>query len=146
MAGTITLDIAAFRAMFPAYADETAYPDTLLDVQWGLAVCYVSDNNHGRLSEACRTRALYLMLAHLLDLGDRVNSGAPSGQVVGASEDGVSVSLTPPPNESQFSWWLNVTPYGQQLNSLLDVNSVGGFYAGGRPERRGFRRIGGGFG
>jgi hypothetical protein len=85
------------------------------------------------------------MTAHLIYLEDAMNSGAPAGQVQSASEDGVSVSLTPPPNRSEFQWWLNQSPYGQKLVVLLSTSLVGGLYVGGSTERRGFRKHGGGF-
>lgn len=142
---TISLDIALFRERFPEFSNETTYPDSLLNVQYTMGTCYISDNDCGRLSGDCRELALQLMLAHLISLNDRISSGAPSGQIVSASEDGVSVSLTPPPDTDQFSWWLNITPYGQNLNTILSSFSVGGFYLGGAPERSGFRKIGGVF-
>lgn len=139
----ITLNIADFRVVFDKFSDEATYPDTLLNAQYTMGTCYVSNNDDGFLSVECRELALQLMLAHLLFIRDLINSGAPSGQVVSAGEDGVSVSLTPPPNESQFSWWLNISPYGQQLNTMLEINTVGGAYLGGSSERQGFRKIGG---
>ncbi len=139
---TIELDIAAFRTAIDAFADTTQYPDALITSEWAKATCYISDSTFGRLSVACRTLAIQLMTAHILNLRDLVNSGAPSGQITGASEDGVSISLTPPTSRNQWQYWFNITPYGQQILPLLSKAYVGGAYVGGSPERQAFRKIG----
>ena len=140
----IPLNIESFRLTFDAFRNAETHPDARLNAQYVMATCYVSnDANAGFLSTECRELALQLMLAHLLYLGDLIASGGNTGQIVGASEDGVSVSLTPPPNEGQFAWWLNTSPYGQQLNTMLENNTIGGVYLGSLPEQQGFRKIGG---
>jgi hypothetical protein len=55
-----------------------------------------------------------------------------------ANIDKVNVSLTPPPLKNQWQWWLSISPWGQQLWALLQVNSVGGHYIGGSPVLSGF--------
>mgnify|MGYP003647581087 CR=1 FL=1 len=139
---TIALDIAAFRLAFDSFASETTYPDAAITKFWAMATCYVSDTDTGRLRGACRVLAIQAMTAHLIDINDKLTTGAATGQVVAASEDGVSVSLTPPTNRNQWQWWLSITPYGAQLSALLSKASVGGMYIGGSPERRGFRKYG----
>lgn len=139
---TITLDIAAFRTRFDAFASETDFPDILIQDQWAMSTCYVSDQSYGRLSGACRELAIQYMTAHLLHLRDLNNSGAPVGQITGASEDGVSVTLTPPTSRNQWQYWLNISPYGQSLLALLSQKGVGGLYIGGSRERQGFRKFG----
>ena len=142
---TIELNISNFRSAFKAYESEANYPDAILELRYAQGACYISDNDIGKLSSKCRELALQLMLAHLLNINDKIESGAATGQIVSASEDGVSVSLTPPPNESQFDWWLNTTPYGSQISTMLSLNTVGGLYLGGSFERSGFRKSGGRF-
>lgn len=141
---TITLDIPAFRINFPLYADETKYPDTLLLAQYEVGKCYIADNDC-TMAEACRTYALQLMLAHLLFVRDLVMSGNNVGVITSASEGDVSVSLAQPNVEDEWHNWFNSSPFGKELVALLSAQSVGGFYVGGMPERRGFRKIGGGF-
>lgn len=146
---TITLDPAAFRALFPQFADPAKYPDAALSIQFDMATSYVSADTYGDMTAAARTNALYLMTAHLLALGAIIAQNNYSGQVgvvQAATIDGVSVTLQPPPQRGQWRWWLNTTPYGAQLVALLDAQSVGGFFVGGLPERAAFRRVGGGFG
>lgn len=142
---TLTFDIPLFRQQFPQFASETTYPDALLQMYWDMAVCYISDQDYGFLSGSCRQLAINLMVAHLTVLSQL----DAEGDIVGgsleqsATVDKVSVSLTPPPNKSQYSWWLSQTPYGQQLQALLSSKIAGGFYAGGLPERSAFRKVGG---
>ena len=143
---TITLDPAAFRALFPQFADPVKWPDAALSIQFGAATGYVSADTYGDMPVAARTNALYLMTAHLLALGVIIAQNNYSGQVgvvQGAVVDHVQITLTPPPVKSQWQWWLNTTPYGAQLLGLLDAQAAGGFYVGGLPERAAFRKVGG---
>ena len=143
---TITLDPAAFRALFPQFADATKWPDAALSIQFGAATGYVSADTYGDMPVAARTNALYLMTAHLLALGVIIAQNNYSGQVgvvQGAVVDHVQITLTPPPVKSQWQWWLNTTPYGAQLLGLLDAQAAGGFFVGGLPERAAFRKVGG---
>lgn len=145
---TITLDPAAFRALFPQFADPAKYPDAALSIQFGMATGYVSADTYGDMSLAIRTKSLYLMTAHLLALGVIIAQNNYTGQVgivQGAVVDRVQITLTPPPVKSEWQWWLNTTPYGAQLVALLEAQSAGGFYVGGLPERAAFRKVGGVF-
>lgn len=143
---TITLDPAAFRALFPQFADPAKYPDAALSIQYGMATSYVSADTYGDMPLAARTNALYLMTAHLLALGVIIAQNNYTGQVgivQGAVVDHVQITLTPPPVKSEWQWWLNTTPYGAQLLGLLQAQAAGGFYVGGLPERAAFRKVGG---
>lgn len=141
---SIPLNITEFRVNFPVYADETAYPDSLLNAQYEIGKCFIDDNDC-TMPEACREYALQLMLCHLLNLRDRVNGGAATGVVTSATEGAVSVSLAEPPSSDTWTYWLNTSPYGMELLSMLSAQAVGGFYVGGSPERKGYRKINGGF-
>lgn len=143
---TITLDPAAFRALFPQFADPAKWPDAALSIQFGAATGYVSADTYGDMPVAARTNALYLMTAHLLALGVIIAQNNYSGQVgvvQGAVVDHVQITLTPPPVKSQWQWWLNTTPYGAQLLGLLDAQAAGGVFVGGLPERAAFRKVAG---
>ena len=140
----INLDIAAFRVNFDLYADETKYPDALLLAQYEIGKCYVADNDC-TMPEACREYALQSMLAHLLYIRDQVNSGVHVGMITSGTEDNVSVSLAQPAANDSWSFWFNASPFGRELMALLSVQSVGGFYVGGSPERKAFRKAGGRF-
>lgn len=145
---TITLNISTFRALYPQFASGTAFPDAALLAQFDLATGYVSPEVSGDLSEAVRTQALNLMTAHLLALGVIIAQNGYQGQVgvvQSATIDGVAVTLQPPPVRGQWRWWLNATPYGAQLVALLEMQSAGGFFVGGMPERSAFRKVAGVF-
>lgn len=142
----IALDLVAFRAAFPQFASAITFPDALIQLQYGMATGYVSADTYGDLTAEVRTSALYLMTAHLLALGVLIAAGGYTGRpgiLTSASIGDVNVSLQPPPQRTQWDYWLNLTPYGGQLVALLDAQSVGGFYVGGLPERAAFRKIGG---
>ena len=145
---TITLDPAAFRALFPQFADATKWPDAALSIQFGAATGYVSADTYGDMPVAARTNALYLMTAHLLALGVIIAPGNYTGQpgiVINSRVGDVQVQMQPPPERGQWRYWLNLTPYGAQLVALLEAQSVGGFYVGGLPERAAFRKVAGVF-
>lgn len=146
----IVFDVAAFRASFPAFANETTYPDVMLEGYFVDATAFISDQVLPRccgpsMSEALRTRMLYLMTAHLAALGTMIAAGQTPGQVNSSTVDKVSVSLTMPPNPNQWQWWLGLSPYGAQLLALMQAKAAGGFYVGGLPEKAAFRRVGGVF-
>lgn len=141
---SIPLNIADFRVNFPAYSDETKYPDSVLNAKYAIGKCYIADNDC-TLPEECREYALQLMLAHLLYIQDDIASGNTSRVITSATEGSVSVSLAEPPSPDNWYYWLNTSPYGPQLIAMLEAASVGGFCVGGMPERKGFRKIGGGY-
>jgi len=147
---TITLNIADFRAQTPQFADTTKYPDSTLQLQFDIATSYVTADTYGDMSEAVRTHAIYLTMAHLLALGviiaqNVAGGGGQVGIVQSATIGSVSVTMQPPPIRGQWRWWLNTTPYGAQLVALLEMQSAGGFFVGGLPERAAFRKVGGVF-
>lgn len=130
----MAFDLQTFRDLYPQFA---SVPDATVLAQADQAECYLGET----CSDAC---AMYLMVAHLLQLSANTSQGQPSGQVTSASIDKVSVTVAqaPGPNNS-YTYWLNSTPYGQQLAALLARCAVGGTYVGGLPERAAFRSVGG---
>lgn len=145
----ITLNLTDFRAQFPQFADPVKYPDATLQVQFELACSYVTNDTYGDMSVTVRTHAIYLMMGHLIALNALIAQNASGGGQIGvvqsATVDSVSVTLQPPPVRGQWRWWLNNTPYGAQLAALLEMQSAGGFFVGGLPERMAFRKVGGVF-
>lgn len=136
-----TLDLTAFRAMFPAFADVTKYPDITIQMWWDMGVNYIDDYDNALISGKILQMALNLITAHLAQSFTMIGNGQNSAVVSGATEGSVSVSMTPPPVKTQWAWWLNTTPYGAQLLALLQTLTVGGFTIGGLPESQGFRRV-----
>lgn len=136
------LDPDAFRTLFPAFA---AQPTATLEQYWPAAVTYLGDYDTALLYGAGRQQALYLMMAHLIELGQMAQRGQSPGFVVMSRIDKISVQLAQPPARDAWSYWLMLTPYGVQLWALLSQRAAGGFYVGGLPERAAFRQVGGGF-
>jgi hypothetical protein len=145
----ITLVVADFRALFPQFASNIAFPDSVIQLQFDLATSYISASEYGDMSVAARTNALYMMTAHLLALNIIIASGGYTGKpgIVTQSRVGdVAVTVAQPPyGTSAWRYWLALTPYGVQLLALLEAQAVGGFYVGGLPERAAFRKVGGVF-
>lgn len=144
----IQFDVAAFRLAYPAFANpNTFYADATLQQYWNSAINYISNYspNCSLFPVAKQALALNYMTAHLAELSNIIRCGNTPGMVTSATIDKVSVTLQPPPEVNQWQWWLNLTPYGQQLLALLQVASVGGMYFGGRPEIAAFRKTGGQF-
>lgn len=137
-----TFDVAAFRLAYPAFDNDTAFPEATLQAYWNSAVCYISPTDYGDLSGPSRFLALNLMTAHLTALSVIIAGGQVPGLMQASAIDKVNVTLTPPVFKNQWQWWLSLTPYGQQLFALLQVISASGFYVGGSPQRSAFRGIG----
>jgi hypothetical protein len=141
---TIWFNATAFRALFSAFSDSIAYPDLVLQLYWHTATAYVNNQYGGcyigGFTLAQQTLALNQMTAHLAYLNSLIGAGETPGIVQSSTIDKISVQLTPPPVPNQWQWWLNQSPYGQQLLALLQTSSVGGFYYGGFPVAPSFRR------
>jgi hypothetical protein len=130
---TIEFDPVIFRQQVPAYSNPVDYPDATLQAFWDAAVYYVSNENYGCLQGDRRRYALNLMTAHLVYISDMATSGQVPYVLSASTIDKVQVSTVQVPLKNQWGWWLSTSPYGSQLWALLQVNSVGGFYAGGIP-------------
>jgi hypothetical protein len=146
-------DDAKFREKFPYFADTTAWPPAFLESCWDMAAEFISTDDCPcrNLSGSSLQLALDLMAAHIAYLlgspaatGDDAASTA-GGLITNASIGAVSVGIMAPPAKDSWGYWMNQSPYGQQLLALFSVKAVGGFYVGGLPERQGFRKVGGTF-
>jgi hypothetical protein len=134
-----------FREQFPAFQCTPPISDAVLQGYFDMATAYISNRNCGNyryiggMNIAQKTQALYLMTAHLGTIARSIQTNNVVGVLTQASIDKVAVSLEPPPSANQWQYWLNSTPYGQQLLALLQVLSVGGFYANPKPTLQAFR-------
>jgi hypothetical protein len=125
-------DYAVFIAQIPLYSNPTDYPDATIQQYWNGAINYVSDiGNFGSIQGSARVYALNLMTAHLIFIAGLAQNQQVPGLMQSATIDKVSVALTPPPLPNQWQWFLNQSPYGQQLLAQLQVSSVGGFFIAG---------------
>jgi Protein of unknown function (DUF4054) len=140
----LTYNDALFRVQIPAYAAIPPYSEAILQGWWDVAINYVSDQgNFGSLQDGKRQYAINLMMAHLIYIQNLIASGTVPYLMQNSTIDKVSVGLTPPPIPNQWRWWMMVSPYGQMLLALLQINSVGGFYIGGSAPRDAFGYQGG---
>lgn len=141
----VIFNASLFREQFPAFQCTTPISDSVLQGYFDMATAYISNQNCGNyrriggLNLPQKTQALYLMTAHLGTIARSIQTNNVVGVLTQASIDKVSVSLEPPPSKNQWQYWLNSTPYGQQLLALLQVLSVGGFYANPKPTIQAFR-------
>lgn len=141
---TINFNLIQFREMFPVFSNTFTYPDALIVAMSENATSYVSNQTGGcfvgKMKPAQQVLALNLMTAHLSYLMGLVNTQQSPGIVQAATIDKVSVTLVPPPEKNQWQWWLNQSPFGQQLLALLQVAAAAGYFIpGGLPARAGFR-------
>lgn len=138
-------NIVAFRQIFPAFASETKYPDTMIKFKLSLARGYVSEGC--TLQGEDYDNALMMMVAHLLWIDHLIASGQTTVSITtGATVGSVSVTSAPPPTKTGWQYWLATSPWGQQLWALLLMRAAGGWYIGGSPEGAAFRGVGGAFG
>jgi hypothetical protein len=139
---TIQFNYTTFQALFPAFASSPS--QTILQYNWNDATNYLSDKTmcgwYSGMNLNQQTQALNLMTAHLTALGVIIAANSTPGLVVGATIDKISVTIQPPPAPNQWQWWLNQTPYGQQLLALLKIVSAGGRFFNGAPVFTAFRR------
>lgn len=147
---TFVFDPAAFRVLFPQFADTTVFPDARLLAVYGLASAYVTPDTPlcAGVPDVSWAYVLQLMTAHLLAISVIQEAGGTytgvPGIVTQSSVGDVSVSLALPPfGHDAWRYWMNLTPYGQQLLALLDSLSAGGWFIGGLPERSAFRKVAG---
>lgn len=143
---TIIFSPSEFRVFFPAFQCTPAIPDSVLQAYFDTATAYISNRTGGAycggLSLAQRKLALAYMTAHIAQINRQISQQQSVGVLTSATVDKVSVTLEPPPATNQWQYWLNSTPYGQQLLALLQIASVGGTYINPRPELSAFRRAG----
>jgi hypothetical protein len=131
---------ATFRAAFPAFGNALVFPTPVLEMYYDTAGLFVANSNYGFLAQAGATPyCLYLMTAHLAQIGSQVAQGENSDVPISATIDKISVSVQAVALKNQWQYWLNSTEYGKQLLALLQAQSVGGFYSPGGLGRAGFK-------
>jgi hypothetical protein len=141
----IVFDGDVFRKSFPAFADESLYPDECVSIFWDMATCYISDQTNCLLDEKCLTLLINLMTAHLVFINNAQEEGGDTAMVEQATIDDVMVKSAIPDVEDPFTWWMLQTSYGKQYYSLISSMIAGGFYAGGSLDISAFRRAAGDF-
>jgi len=139
---SVTLDITEFREIYPAFSDNTKYPDSVITIAFNKATIFFKNETNCVLDEGQLKTIEYLMTAHLLQIQTNTNSGNTAGVITSASIDKISVTIADPSSKDDFDYFLNQTIYGQELLALLSLLVVGGFYIGGSPETMAIKRQG----
>lgn len=135
-----SLDPEQFRLQFLEFNNAATYPNPTLQFYYDTAGLYIENTQYGFLARAGATQhSLYLMMAHLLKLGKTISEGGQPGITISATIDKISTAMQQVALKNQWQYWLASTPYGAQLLTLLQVQSVGGFYTPGGAGRAGFR-------
>ena len=141
----LQFDVVSFRAQFPGLFPDPPNTDSFINVLWDAAICYVSPQTGGFLSDDCLRQVLNLVTAHLIALIESSQAGNQAGFIVSGSIDNISVTISAPSSKSGYQFFLNQTQFGIQAYSMLYAAGVGGFFYGGFNELGSFRRAGGVF-
>lgn len=123
----MAINVAAFRARFPEFADDTEYPDARIQVFIDDALSDLGTNEtrwNGKYD-----RAQSYLSAHLLVVGTKSEGGDSSssaGIVQSKSAGGVSVSKSfVAKDRSELDDWYASTTYGQQFLIIRNQTFVG---------------------
>lgn len=136
----VELTVEGFRAAYPAFADDTKYPDATVQAALDQTECMIkpSDCRTG----SCTAGLYYMIAAHLLTVQENGTTGAVSSSTV----DKVTVAFqTPAFGTSPFRYFMGLSPYGLQALALLKIQSGGMIGIGGSKVQAGFRKPTGGY-
>lgn len=137
----MTFDTAAFRAALPAFQDaSTPVIDVWVDIVQGSSMA-----SWFACAPQTQQQLIVAHIGYLLTNANTVGNSQGGGAVVSGTEGSVSASFVPPPVKTGLEYYLSGSVYGQMLWAMLNVQSAGGVYVGGLPERRAFRKVGGTF-
>jgi len=129
-APTYPLDPATFRLLFPAFADETKYPDAVIQMWLDMGGCMVN------CAWGCmQAFGQGLWAAHeMAKLGAAAQPGAPlngiTGVVSNKSVDSVSVGYDTNIGTIDGAGQYNLTIYGRQYYSFMRLFGMGPFQFG----------------
>ena len=128
----MSFSIAAFRANFPEFADDTKYTDAIITFWEGIADKRLNILKWGDLID----EGLQLYTAHhivlatmnIADVAAGADPGKSSGVISSQSVGGVSVSVdTGASLETNAGYW-NETSYGRQFYRLIQTVAAGGAF------------------
>ena len=130
----MSIDVAAFRAQFPAedypQFSEQNMPDEVVTAYGNRALCYINEGCY--IGGDCWIYAWNLMTAHLYTINLMTIAGEAQTIVKSSTVGKVSLTMEPPPvsDKSLYTWWLNTTPFGTELSAYLSVAGAPGMYIG----------------
>jgi hypothetical protein len=136
---SIVFDIVEFRIKYPIF---DSISDDIVLRAFESAEMFISNNTSCYLTESRLKYVLYIMTAHILQIGidNASNGGGNAGIVSSTSIDKISVSFEARLNKTSFQYFLNKTIYGEEILALFSLWSAGGYYIGGSTATLGFRR------
>jgi|11BtaG_2_1085332.scaffolds.fasta_scaffold02421_3 hypothetical protein len=136
---SITFDINEFRIKYPIF--DTVQDSVVLSA-FDDAEIFISNNTNCILDESKLKYVLYLMTAHMLQIGidTSSNGGVNSGIVSSTSIDKISVSFESKISKTSFQYFLNKTLYGEKILAAFSLWAAGGFYVGGSYATKGFKK------
>ena len=114
-------DIPAFRIRFPEYADETAYPDAVLNVMAEDAICLIGSNANrwcGKYDIVLAYLVAHLLTLRLLAEAGGATEAAPSGAIISKTAHNVAVTYQQGTALTQADTFYNGTRYGQFFLTL----------------------------
>ena len=137
-----------FFSQFPEFKDTNLYPSELVEAAGKRSRFYVTYCQSAHLDGEDRKYVRALMTAHLIVLicrnrqnggnggtqggtdgggvGGTVGALGGSGIISNASVGGVSVSMSVPDSQNAWAFWLNQTPYGQEIQAFLENSCPAG--------------------
>lgn len=127
------MDITAFRAAFPEFADTTKYTDAMITFRATMGEALLNEERWGDLL----TYGLYLFVAHNLvfDAKDEASSaagrapGLTAGVITSKGVGGVSVGYDAGQTQFENAGNFNMTKYGRDFWQLLQIVGMGGQHA-----------------
>ena len=142
----VDINVTDFRDAFPEFANTTKYPNAYVNRHLAVAQIYISNQNF-LIRPNVRKLAIQYMAAHLITLETTDANGnfvgwsdmATGGAVTSSHIGDVSVSLHPPIATEEWELWLESTPYGKMLISLLELQKPTFIYKMGRPNPWGIK-------
>lgn len=142
----IVITVNEFRSAFPEFSDTTKYKDQYIQRHIDTAMIFISDKNY-LIAPKVRKLAIEYMSAHLISLENLDENGnfvgwsdsATSGAITSSHIGDVSVSLMPPIATEEWELWLESTPYGKMLLTLLELQAPKAIYFPGRPNPWGIK-------
>jgi len=125
----LVLDIATFRAAFPAFADSSRYPNAQITLFGTVAELMTNKDRWGDMW----TFGVSLYVAHELTLEAQSTAAAQNGGVPGGQSGAtaskavgsVSVSYDTTSSAEKNAGWWNLTTYGKQYFRLLRMFGAG---------------------
>jgi len=130
----VVFDATEFRTLYPAFTDESAYPNATLAAYFNQGTEFIGNNDNSLVpynpsatpAVTVRKSALYATTCHLLTLLSGSGATSPNGAIASASEGSVSTSFQLITGQSQSAQWWNQTRCGAIAYLMIRKYILGG--------------------